>query len=286
MDFASLFVYATPVALAGIGEAVNEKSGSINIGIEGTMLTSAFAAMWVMVKGGDPWVALLVGLALGLAVALLQSLLTILLNCDQVVVGTGLNLIALGVTGTLYRANFGTSGQLLSIQKLPNFLGADLIAWSIPFLALLAWFIVARTQWGLSVRACGEAPQAAFAAGYSVRSRRIQASLIGGALAGLAGAYLTVGVTGSFAENVTAGRGFMAIAIVTFGRWNPIGALFGALLIGYAESLQFMFQTKGVGLPHQLLIALPYIISLITLIIAGKSRGAPAALGKPYRGAA
>ena len=247
------------------------------------MLSGAFFAMLATQATGSPYIGVLAGVIAGLVLAMLQGGLTVLLAADQVVVGTGANLLALGVTGSLFRSRFGQSGQLLSIPRLDSWHGVDAV---IVFLALsipAIWWLLYRTSWGLSLRACGEYPRAVEAAGYSVNSIRLQALAFSGLFGGLGGAYLAVGVAGSFAENMTFGRGFVAIAMVTFGRWNPYWAVAAALVVGYAASLQFTLQARSVAAPHQLFVALPYIIALLVLVIAGKGTLVPRALGVAYR---
>jgi simple sugar transport system permease protein len=275
--------YTAPVALAAVGETVNQRSGVINIGLEGMMLCAAFFAMLVSHASGSPYAGLLVGVACGIVLAALSGLFTIFMGADQVVVGTALNLFSLGVTASLYRAQFGQSGQLLSVPTIPNWNGLDVVSVFLVASAVGAWFLLFRTGWGLALRAAGEYPKAAEASGFSVQKLRLGAGLFGGALAGLAGAYLSVGISGSFAENMTAGRGFIAIAMVTFGRWKPQLAVLAALLIGLVESMQYKFQTYGWNVPFQLLLALPYIAALVVLVVAGKGTLAPAALGMAYQ---
>ncbi|HVL38727.1 MAG TPA: ABC transporter permease, partial [Fimbriimonadaceae bacterium] len=198
-------------------------------------------------------------------------------------VGTALNLLSLGLTSSLYRASFGQTGAAISLPGLPQWQGLDPIA-SFTLLAVpLAAAVMFRTNWGLAVRAVGELPRAAEASGFRVARLRGQALLVGGFFAGLAGAYLAVGITGSFNENMTAGRGFLAIALVTFGRWNPWLILFASLLVGYVTSLQFTMQASGITLPKELLIALPYLAALAVLVLVGRGVDAPAALARPYR---
>lgn len=284
IDVAPLLVYATPVALAALGETVNQKSGSLNIGIEGTMLAGAYFGMLASLTTGSPWAGLAVGVGVGVGASLLQALFTIRLLVDQVVVGTAVNLLALGLTSTLFRARFGESGRLLVVPELPKFYGIDAVTLLLVALVPAVTWLVWKTKWGLALRAAGEYPAAAEASGASVSSLRIAGLVIGGALAGLAGAYLVVGIAGSFATNMTAGRGFVAIAMVTFGRWKPVWVFAASLLVGYADSLQYVFQSKGWQVPHQLLIALPYVLALLVLVAAGRGAAAPAALGRPYRG--
>ncbi|MFZ4508971.1 MAG: ABC transporter permease [Fimbriimonas sp.] len=280
-----LLKYALPVALAGVGESVSQKSGVINIGIEGTMLLSAFVGLVVTVHSQSPWLGVLAGVGAACTLTLCLAWFILRLAADQVVVGTAANLFALGLTGTLFRAQFGQSGQLLSVPRIPA-LGSTGVDPVQIFLLLsvggLTW-LVSRSKWGLAVRAAGEYPDSAEASGFSVLKLRLTAMLVGGFYAGLAGTYLSLGIAGSFAEGMTAGRGFVAIAVVTFGRWRPFWILAASLLIGYAESLQFRFQSQGVGLPFQLFIAMPYLVALIVLVVVGKGTHAPGALGVPFR---
>lgn len=282
-DFLQTWQFAVPVALAAIGEAVGQKSGVIDIGLEGKMLAAAFAGAVVAIRTGSPALGLLAGLVVGIVLTLVQSLFVLRLAADQVVVGTAMNLLALGATGTLFRGMFGQSGQLITVPALHRMGGVDPVMVVTLFAAaILAWSLW-RTGWGLVVRASGEYPKAADAEGYRVPRLRLGASLVSGALAGLGGAYLSIGLAGSFAENMTAGRGFVAIALVTFGRWNPILIVVAAMLMGYLDVLQFRFQAQGSTVPFQLLLALPYLVALVVLVVAGRGSAAPEALGRPYR---
>lgn len=283
MDFAALLVFAAPVGLAALGECINQRGGTLNIGLEGTMLGAAYFGMLTSSATGSPWIGLLVGIAVGVACSLIQAFFVLKIAADQVVVGTALNLLALGLTSTLFRARFGSSGQLLSVPQVPKVMGIDAVIVVMILLAATTGWLLFRTKWGLALRATGEYPEAVAAAGFSVSRLRLTALTIAGALGGLGGAYLSLGISGSFAENMTAGRGFVAIAMVTFGRWKPTWVFAASLLVGYAESLQFVFQSKGWHVPFQLLIAAPYVLALLVLVGFGRGSAAPAALGKPYR---
>jgi simple sugar transport system permease protein len=247
------------------------------------MLVATYFGMLASFATHSPWLGLAAGISAGLVVAGIFGWFTTVLGQDQVVVGTAVNLLALGLTGTLYRGEFGQSGQILSVAKVPGWHGVDAITIGLVPLALLVGWAIRNTGWGLALRAAGERPDAAEAAGFSVRRLRLTAILIGGGFAGLAGAYLSVGIAGSFAENMTAGRGFVAIAMVTFGRWRPGFVFLACLLVGLAESLQFRFQSLGWHAPFQLMIALPYLLALLVLAVAGKGTRAPQALGVAYR---
>lgn len=278
-----LLQFSTPLALAALGETVTQKSGVINIGLEGSMLVGAFFGVSATMATGSPWFGLAVGVLAGLGLALISGFFAIALSADQVVVGTAATLLATGLTGTLYRARFGQAGVSLSVERIPSIGGFDLVM-LIAVLAVPAiWFGLNRTGIGLALRAVGEYPKAAEASGFRVNRIRGLALAFGGAMGGLAGAYLALGIVGSFAENMVAGRGFVAIAMVTFGRWRPLWVFGACLLIGYLESLQFLFQAKGVRVPDQLLIGLPYAAALLILVVVGKGTVAPAALATPYR---
>jgi simple sugar transport system permease protein len=283
MDPILILQYSTPVALAAVGETIGQRAGVINIGLEGCMLGGAFAGMVVTLRTGSPILGALAGLMVGLVLSLGFAWFTILRAIDQVVVGTAINLLALGVTGTLFRTQFSQSGSLLSVEKLPTILGRfDIVELFLLLVTPIAFGVLNYSSFGLALRAAGEYPKSAEAAGFSVIQLRAFGTAVSGALSGLAGAYLSLGISGSFAENMTSGRGFLAIAMVTFGRWNPIFVCLAALLIGTAESLQYAVQTSGIGVPYQLMIALPYLVALAVLVFVGKGTRAPAALAQPY----
>jgi len=270
VDVSLLLLFSTPLILAALGEIVGQRAGVLNIGLEGMMLFGAFFGFLVAGRNGSLIEAFAVGAGCGIGLALISSFFTVKLGADQVVVGTAINFLALGVTGLAFRRVYGQSGQLLSSPALPKFLGLDGVIWfallSIPAL----WWIVNRTTWGLALRACGEYPKAVEAAGIAVPKIRIQALVIGGALAGLGGAYLSLGVAGTFAEGMTAGRGFLAIALVTFGRWRPGWVALAAILLGYAQSLQFSLQGRDISTSAVLLVVALVGLTLFVMGIFSK----------------
>lgn len=280
---ATLLLFSAPVAYAALGESVSERAGVLNIGIEGTMLTSAYFAASVAIDSGSVFLGFGAGLLAAIAITLLQALLVLRWAADQVVVGVGINLAALGLTSTLFRSKYGSSGQLLSTPALSRWEGFDPVTILLPILAVAIAFAVSRSGWGLAVRAAGEYPEAVEAAGKNPLRLRLQALVIGGLLIGLGGAYLALGTAGSFAENMTGGRGFVAIAMVTFGRWKPVWSVTGALFVGWLESLQYGFQADNATVPFQVFVAMPYIVALSVLVIAGRGTAMPAALALPYR---
>jgi ABC-type uncharacterized transport system permease subunit len=220
-------------------------------------------------------------------------------GADQIITGTALTLASFGLTGALYRQLFGAAGAGLSIPTLGivevpflrsiPVIGPAFFAQPVPtYLAMVAvvvlWWVLFRTRWGLALRAVGESPVAARAAGVRVRTTRSVATIVGGALAGLGGASLVLAQVGTFAEKMTAGRGFVAIAIVVLGRWHPIGVAIAALVFGAASALQFVFQAMGLAVPYQLFLMLPYVLTLLALAgVVGRVR-APASLGRPIEG--
>jgi simple sugar transport system permease protein len=267
--------FATPILLAALGELVAERSGVLNIGLEGMMLAGAWAGAAASFGSQTPLVGLLAAALAGVLFAALFAVLVLNFKADAIVVGTGLNLLALGVTGVAHRAMIAHFGSI-NTRALPMSVFFIVCALLIPAL----WFLFDKTRPGLQLRAAGEYPSAAEASGASVLMLRWQSTLFNGALCGLAGAFLSMSHTDSFAENMTAGRGFIALAIVIFGRWNPFGALGAALLFAAATAAQFGLQSRLSTQYYPLLLALPYVLTVLTLAgFAGKSR-APAALGQ------
>jgi simple sugar transport system permease protein len=267
--------FATPLLLAALGELVAERSGVLNIGLEGMMLAGAWAGAAASFGTHHPLVGLLAAMLAGVLFAALFAVLALNVKADVIVVGTGLNLLAVGVTGVAHRAMITHYGNY-NAPALPMYVFFAACALMIPAL----WFLFGKTRPGLQLRAAGEYPSAAEASGASVLTLRWQSTLFNGALCGLAGAFLSMSHTNSFAENMTSGRGFIALSIVIFGRWNPLGALGAALLFAAATAAQFGLQSRLPTQYYPLLLALPYVLTLFTLAgFAGKSR-APAALGE------
>lgn len=286
---------ATPLGLAALGETVTERSGVINIGLEGSMLGGALASAMAAHWTGSPWAGVLAGCLAGTAIAAVFAVFAVALKGDQIVVGMAITLASVGATGAIYRAAFGVTGAALSLPTLAPLgipgleaipvVGAALFRQSAPtyllyVAAAATWALFARTQLGLAIRAAGESPVAAQAAGLRVPRLRFGATLFGGAMAGLAGATLVLAQAGTFAERMTAGRGFVAIAIVVLGCWRPLGVFAAAMLFGAASAMQFAFQAIGFDVPYQFFLMAPYVVSLLALAgVFGRAR-APEALGR------
>ena len=285
---------ATPLLLAATGETIAERSGVINLGVEGSMLAGALAAAIGSTWGG-PWYGLVIAAAAGMALAGVFALVAVQGGADQIITGTAVTLGAVGLTGAAYRAAYGAAGAGLSIPTLAPLeipglsaiplLGSALFAQPVTtYLALAAvpvvWWMLFRTRAGLALRAAGESVSAARAAGVRVRLARSVATVAGGAFAGIAGATLVLAQVGTFTERMTAGRGFIAIALVVLGRWHPGGVLLAALLFGAANALQFVFQASGADVPYQLFLMLPYLLALLGLAVAVGRVRAPRDLGR------
>lgn len=285
---------ATPLLFAATGETVAERSGVINLGIEGIMLAGALAAALGAATVG-PWGGLGCALLTGMLLAGVFALFAIGARADQVITGTAITLAAVGLTGTIYRRAFGEGGAGLTIPTfstvaLPGLSGIPVLGPAFfdqaapTYLAVaalpLVWWVLFRTRLGLALRATGEAAAMARAAGVRTRLMRAGATIVGGGFAGLGGATLVLAQVGTFAERMTAGRGFLAIAIVVLGRWHPVGVALAALLFGVATALQFLFQAVGVRAPYQLFLMLPYLLTLLALAGGVGRVRAPADLGR------
>jgi simple sugar transport system permease protein len=284
---------ATPLALAALGETITERSGVINVGLEGAIIAGCFGAL--AATSGSLSLGLAGGLAGGLVIGVILAVFTVGLRADQIITGTALTLGAYGATGTLYRVVFGESGVALSVptfRPIPIPLLSDIpvvgpalfaqppLTYLLFCLVPLLWWWLYRTHGGLALRAIGERPSAALMAGVRVSRWQAGAVLVGSALGGLAGATLVLAQVGTFSEQMSAGRGFIALAVVALGRWTPLGVVGAALLFGAASALQYRFQAQGSVLPYQLFLALPYALTLLVLAGgAGRAR-APASLAK------
>jgi ABC-type uncharacterized transport system permease subunit len=286
-----------PLALAALGETLSERAGVINIGLEGSIIAGALGGALGALATGSAAAGVVYGAAAGLVVAAVFAFFVVVLNTDQIITGTAVTLGGLGFTAVIYQARFGVTGTALTLPTLeawsvpllvdlpwigPALFGQAPTAWLAYVLAPLLWWFLFRTEWGLEVRAAGEDPDAAAAAGVRVRTLRFVTTIVAGALAGVAGAHLALAHTGTFSEGMSAGKGFIAIAVVVLGRWNPLGVLLAALLFGAASALQFALQTLGFDIGYQLFLAFPYVLTLAALAgWVGRAR-APAALALPW----
>ncbi len=289
---ASTLRQSVPLVLGAMCGLMGERAGVINIGIEGQMLLAAFVGFLTNVWTGNLLLAVLAGVIVGALLGLLLAFMSVTLKIDQIIGGTVINILALGLTGYFYQVGLSTKGKL---QPIPLGTLADLplvgpvlfnnppITYAAIVLVFLVHFLLFHTPWGLRTRAVGEHPRAADTLGVDVYLVRYVNVILGGALAGLAGAFLSLEAVGSFERAMTNGRGFVALAVMIFGKWTPIGSFGAALLFGFATAIQTQLQFFGwVSIPHQFIGMLPYLLTIIVLAgFVGRARP-PAADGVPY----
>ncbi len=294
--FAAMLRYATPLLLAALGGVISERSGVINIGLEGMMLMGCFFGIYGADVLGSWVLGLLLAMVAGGLLALVHAVFSIHLRANQIVSGTGINFLALGITGYFFTQHYGPNGTPSAISTVPSvklpliqhvgFFGgaigdANLMTWIALALVPAMTFFLFRTKWGLRLRSVGEKPRAADTVGLPVLRIRYAAVVTSGMLAALGGAYLSVAFVGSFSNNMTEGRGFIALAAMIFGKWKPWGALWATLLFGFASALAVRLSQPNPTL-GTLFGALPYLLTLIAVAgVIGRSR-APASDGIPY----
>ena len=301
---AAMLVFATPLTYAAIGGMFSERSGVVNIGLEGMMLMGAFFGAYGADKTGSWGLGILIGIASGCALGLVHAFFAVHLRADQIVGGTAINFLALGITGYLYNDVYGNNGTPTNLPAIPNvhlgFLSSipphglgnflqdvlgnlNLMIWLSYLVLILSWLALFRTALGLRIRSVGEHPRAADTVGISVYGVRYVSVVASGGLAAMGGVFLSLGFVNSFTENMTAGRGFIALAALIFGKWRPFGAFGACLLFGFASALAPQFQNVESWQQYQVLFeALPYVLTLIAVAgLIGRSIP-PAADGKPY----
>jgi general nucleoside transport system permease protein len=277
---------STPLILAALGGLFSERSGVINIALEGMMLAGAFTAAAVTYAVGNPFVGLFAGMMAGMLIAAIHAVACIRYKADQVVTGTAINILMIGMPAFLSGAFFLSSG---STPQIPR---EHLIPWTPIVMALvlvpLSWYVLYKTPFGLRLRSVGENPEAADAAGVPVARMRYTGVLLSGVLAGIGGAYLSIGQSSLFTRNMTSGRGFIALAALIFGKWRPVQTLLACLLFGFTEAISIQMQgvvklPSGEDIPVQFIQMVPYVLTIVVLAgFIGSSRP-PQALGIPYQ---
>ena len=287
----------TPVLFATLGEIFAERAGILNLGVEGMMLVGALAGFVTTVRTGNPWLGVLAAGAAGGALSLIHALLCVTLRANQVASGLALTIFGTGLSASLGRGYIGVPAAGFHPTPLPGLarlpvLGPvlfhqDPLVYLSYLLVPAAWFVLYRTRWGLEIRAVGEQPEAADAMGVDVARVRYACVATGGVLAGIGGTFLSIAYTSMWIENMTAGRGWIAVALVIFATWDPLRAVVGAYLFGGVNALQLNLQAAGTRLPIYLLLMTPYVFTIIVLVFATretarKRLGAPAALSVPY----
>lgn len=283
---AGAIALAAPLVLAGVGESFVERAGRINLGIEGMMILGAFAGVYVASTAG-PWAGLLAGILTGLALAALMNTVVHRLHANEVVVGLAITVLGLGLSTYLFQIWIPSGQTNVSVETIPRvpvsplsdipLLGRILfvqspIVYATVVLAVAAWAVMRFTRFGLQIRAVGTDPIAAALRGVRTRSVGSRSLLLGGALAGLAGSVITVGTIGSFTPGITAGRGYIVLAIVIMGRSTPVGVTLGALLFAFLQSFSLLAQSTGLQLPSEVYQTLPYVVTLIVLVLSSRSR--------------
>ncbi len=285
---------ATPYLYSAIGEMFAQRSGVLNLGVDGIMLVGAFAGFFAALSTGSLWLGLIAAAIAGLLMGLLMSLISVTLKAEQGISGIGLYLFGLGLSSLLFKVSIGTVKTIVGFQpvKIPllgdiPWIGEIFFQHSLPvygafLLVPLAWWFLEKTTWGLKIKAVGQNPAAADSLGVSVNRVRYFCVCLGGVLAGIAGASLSIALVNLFQENLTAGQGFIAVALVYFGGWRPLGILAGALLFSSVNALQLWMQVLGVDIKSDIAVMLPYLLTIAALAVTVNRARQPAALNKPF----
>lgn len=295
---ASAIRLAAPILLASLGELVSERAGVLNIGLEGIMLFAAFGAVLGLQMTGIPYAAVAFGAVWGIGTAAALGIAVAILRADQIVVGIGFNILALGATSLLREMALSPTYQAPSLRSLSNYripylseipivgraiFSQSPILYGAVIVAVLFWIFFRCTRSGLIFRAVGEGASAADAAGISVTAVRFLAILMTGVMTGIAGAYLTLVASGGvFVDNITGGRGYLAVAVVIFGRWHPIWVMLASILFGAADALQYQGQAIGLAISPPLLLMSPFVLALLAWVLVGKSKAGPSEIGIPF----
>ncbi|MFP4370994.1 MAG: ABC transporter permease [Halanaerobium sp.] len=280
----SSFRFATPLILAALGGIFSEKSGVINIALEGIMLFGAFAAVLGTAQTGSPWIGVIYAVVGGVLFASILATVSIVFRADQIVIGTGINIFASGLTIFLLQIFFGVKGTSPQVLRLPfmRIFGVrfSVLTYVSLILVPVVYYFFYKTHWGLRIRSIGEHPAAADTLGINVNRWRFISVLISGVFAGLAGAHLSIGDGNAFVREMSAGRGFIALAAMIFGKWHPVKAMGAALLFGYAEAIAVRVDIPFI--PSELISAIPYILTIVVLAGFISKAVGPAASGEPY----
>jgi simple sugar transport system permease protein len=285
---------ATPYLYAAIGETFGQRSGVLNLGVEGQMLLGAFAAFYIALTTGNLWLAVLVAMIVGAIMGLAMAFVTVNLQAQQGISGIGFYLFGLGMSDLLFQKMLGTVETVKGFSKihipfLSDIPGLGAIFFSQNILVYLAyalvpisWFVLNKTTLGLKIRSVGENPEAADSLGVSVAGIRYFTIVLGGTLSGVAGASLSIALLNVFQQNMTSGLGFIAVALVYFGGWRPWGVLGGALLFSMVNSLQLWIQVLGIPIPSDIAVMMPYVLTILVLVASVSRVRGPSALTKPF----
>lgn len=285
---------ATPYIFAAIGETFAQRSGVLNLGVDGIMLMGAYSGFFVGMKSGNVWLGLLAAAIVGILMGLLMSLISVTLQAEQGISGIGLYLFGLGLSSLLFKTTLGGVESIEGFKAIRIPILADIpylgevlfnhniLVYAAFLLVPIAYWFLNKTTFGLKIRAVGQNPQAADTLGVNVTFVRYFSVCLGGMLAGIGGASLSIALINLFQENMTNGMGFIAVALVYFGGWKPWGVLAGALLFSFVNALQMWIQVLGINIPSDFAIMLPYVLTILALAFATKRAQQPAALTKPF----
>lgn len=292
---AAMFRVSTPLALGASGEVVTERAGVLNLGIEGTMYAGAFFGFYAAYETNNHWIGLFAAVVVGALAASILGFLTVTLGVNQHTAGLGLTLFLVGLSEFVNRAALGTgSGSSLKVQTFaelrPFGISGVFAQYGITYFAIFVivpglWWLLNHSSIGLAITACGENPEAADVAGINVRRTRYLALIVGGMLMATGGAFITLATLGTFTPDIIAGRGWVCLALVIFGRWGVFRALIGAFIFAFVYALQFRLRLLSgwEGVPFELLLALPYLATIIALVVSGRDAPYPGAYLKPFR---
>jgi ABC-type uncharacterized transport system permease subunit len=285
---------ATPYLYAGLGETLGQRSGVLNLGVEGQMLMGAFAAFYVTFQTGNVWLGMLAAVVVGAAMGLAMAFVSINLQAEQGISGIGFYLFGLGMSTLLFQMLLGTVETVqgfapIHIPVLSDipvigeiFFRQNILVYIAFALVPIAQFVLQKTTLGLKIRAVGENPAAADSLGVSVATVRYVTVTLGGIMSGIAGGSMSIGLLNVFQQNMTSGLGFIAVALVYFGGWRPLGVMLGALLFSMVSALQLRLQVEGVPIPSDLMVMMPYILTIIALVLTVQRVRSPSALTKPF----
>ena len=285
---------ATPYLYAAIGETFGQRSGVLNLGVDGQMLLGAFAAFYIALTTGNLWLGLFVAMIVGAAMGLAMAYVTVNLQAQQGISGIGFYLFGLGMSDLLFQKMLGTVETVKGFPKIfipflsdiPGvgeiFFSQNILVYGAYLLVPAAWFILNRTTLGLKIHAVGENPEAADSLGVNVAGIRYFTTVLGGTLSGVAGASLSIALLNVFQQNMTSGLGFIAVALVYFGGWRPWGVLGGALLFSMVNSLQLWIQVLGIPIPSDIAVMMPYVLTILVLVASVSRVRGPSALTKPF----
>jgi ABC-type uncharacterized transport system permease subunit len=285
---------ATPYLYAALGETLGQRSGVVNLGVEGQMLMGAFAAFYIVIKTGNLWLGVVAAILVGAAMGLAMAYVTVNLQAVQGISGIGFYLFGLGMSTLLFQMLLGTVETVsgfppVHIPLLSNipaigeiFFRQNILVYVAFALVPIIQFLLMKTTLGLKIRAVGENPAAADSLGVSVSQVRYITVILGGILSGVAGASMSIGTLNVFQQNMTSGLGFIAVALVYFGGWRPFGVMSGALLFSMVNALQLRLQVEGVGIPSDLMVMMPYVLTIVALVLTMQRVRPPSALTKPF----